>query len=320
METKSIAERNIFKNIKRLEIRTRHLVDTLFNGDYMSLFKGRGLEFVSLKEYEDGDNIGDIDWSVTARLDEPYIKTYREERELPVMLVIDGSPSMQCGIDSKRKWDAVLEVSATLIFSAVRSNSRIGLLIFTDKIELFIPPAKGNGHAFRILKGLLEYRRPSHSHPPLIPPLVRGETEGLKGGCGGIIPLQYLHRAIKKRFIVFFISDFIFPLNKRDWFGSAKRYDLIAVRVLDQDELQFPDIGLADIIDAETGEYLSFDSGDKGFKEEYARAASDRERETHDFFNRLKIDDVLIRTDRPLTAPFLRLFYKRARQGLSFRT
>ena len=115
---------------------------------------------------------------------------------------------------------------------------------------------------------------------------------------------------------MFFISDFIFPLNKRDWFGSAKRYDLIAVRVLDQDELQFPDIGLADIIDAETGEYLSFDSSDKGFIEEYAMAASDRERETHDFFNRLKIDDVLIRTDRPLIAPFLRLFYKRARQGI----
>lgn len=299
-------QKDIFKKVKRLEIRTRHLVDTLFNGDYMSLFKGRGLEFVSLKEYEDGDNIGDIDWSVTARLDEPYIKTYREERELPVMLIIDGSPSMQCGIDSKRKWDAVLEVSATLIFSAVRSNSRIGLLIFTDKIELFIPPAKGNGHAFRILKGLLEYS--GTENPPLSP--------FAKGGCGGIISLQYLHRAIKKRSIVFFISDFIFPLNKRDWFGSAKRYDLIAVRVLDQDELQFPDIGLADIIDAETGEYLSFDSSDKGFIEEYAMAASDRERETHDFFNRLKIDDVLIRTDRPLIAPFLRLFYKRARQGI----
>ncbi len=299
-------EKDIFKKVKRLEIRTRHLVDSLFNGDYMSLFKGRGLEFVSLKEYEDGDNIGDIDWSVTARLDEPYIKTYREERELPVILIIDGSPSMQCGIDSKRKWDAVLEVSATLIFSAVRSNSRIGLLIFTDKIELFIPPAKGNGHAFRILKGLLEYS--GTENPPLSP--------FAKGGKRGIIPLQYLHRAIKKRSIVFFISDFIFPLNKSDWFSSAKRYDLIAVRVLDQDELQFPDIGLADIIDAETGEYISFDSGDKGFKEEYARAASDRERETHDFFNRLKINDVLIRTDRPLIAPFLRLFYKRTRQGI----
>ncbi|MBI5180946.1 MAG: DUF58 domain-containing protein [Nitrospirae bacterium] len=291
-------EKNIFKNIRMLEIKTRRFVDSVFQGDYTSHFKGKGLDFVSLKEYEEGDDVGNIDWPVTARLDEPYVKTYREERELPVILVIDRSPSMKFGINSQRKWDAVIEVSSALIFSAVRSNSRVGLIIFSDKIEQYIPPKKGKGHAFRILKWLGE----------------RVTGEGRKTDLH--LPLQFLRKVVKKKAIVFFISDFYFPLEKRDWLSSGKLYDLIAVRISDKDEIEFPDIGLVDIVDSETGEYLSFDSSDNAFRDGYLKSIAAAEKERHKFFSGLRIDDVLIRTDRPLTAPFLSLFYRRARQGI----
>ncbi len=291
-------QKYIFKNIRRLEIKTRRFVDSVFHGDYTSHFKGKGLDFVSLKEYEDGDDVGNIDWPVTARLDEPYVKTYREERELPVMLVIDKSPSMKYGINSQKKWDAVLEVSAALIFSALRSNNRAGLIVFSDKIEQYIPLKKGKGHAFRILRGLTgeEIKNDTLSEPHL--------------------SLQFLQKAVKKKTIVFFISDFYFTLEKKYWLSSAKMYDLIAVRISDKDEIEFPDIGLVDIVDSETGEYISFDSSDKAFREEYLKTMAESEKTRHQFFSSLKIDDVLIRTDRPLTAPFLSLFYRRARQGI----
>ncbi|MCY3556817.1 MAG: DUF58 domain-containing protein [Gemmatimonadetes bacterium] len=287
--------RQILQKIRQIEIRTKHLVNDVFSGEYHSVFKGRGMEFAEVREYEPGDEIRSIDWNVTARLGRPYIKRFIEERELTVILMADVSASGHFGTVNQMKSEITAEICALLAFAAIQNNDRVGLLMFTDQIEKFIPPKKGRTHILRVIREVL-YNQPGHTGTDL--------TQAL----------EYLNRLLTRRSIVFILSDFLTEDYMKPLRVASKRHDVVAVTITDPRELSLPGIGLVELQDAETGEEVLVDTGDAGWRRQYAEY-NEALREARDQqFRVTGVDAIHIRTDEPYIDPLLQFFKLRERK------
>lgn len=284
---------DIFKKVRKIEIKTRGLSHQIFSGEYHSVFKGRGMSFSEVREYQYGDDIRNIDWNVTARFNHPYIKIFEEERELTVMLLIDVSGSNSFGTQHQLKQELITELAAVLSFSAIQNNDKVGVIFFSDKIEKFIPPKKGTSHILRIIRELLDFRP---------------ESNGTNIGEA----LRYLTNAIKKRSIAFLISDFMDEGFEKAVQIANHKHDLIAVRVTDLREMEVPDVGLVRMMDAETGKMMWVDTGSKQLRRSFERWAAQKSSELDLLFNRLGVDMVRVYTGKDYVKPLMNLFKKRA--------
>ncbi|MEA2095228.1 MAG: DUF58 domain-containing protein [Candidatus Cloacimonadota bacterium] len=281
---------DIIKKVRKIEITTRDLVSDLFSGEYHSLFKGQGLEFSEVREYQSGDSFRQIDWNVTARQGYPYIKKFEETRELNVMFLIDSSASTLFGTKDYLKSEFITEITAVLSFSALSNNDKVGLLLFTDEVEKYIPPTKGKKSALRILRDIL-YFEPKNS------------------GTNIKNAVEYIYRLIKKRSIIFILSDFL-DTNYLDSLKIlAKKHDVIALRIQDFAEYKMPNAGLLHLQDPETGKTFTINSSNQKLREKYNKAIIEQETELKQRFRKLKIDLVTLSTDKPY-APELMKFFK----------
>jgi uncharacterized protein (DUF58 family) len=287
--------REILKKVRRIEISTRGLVNEVFSGEYHSVFKGRGMTFSEVREYQYGDDIRSIDWNVTARTGSPFVKVYEEERELTVMLVVDVSASGNFGSRERLKGELAVELSAVLAFSAIKNNDKIGLIIFSDRIEKFVPPRKGRRHVLRVLRELLVHR-----------PQGRGTD------IGGA--LEYLSRVLPRRAVVFLVSDFMGSGFSRPLAVAGKRHDLIAVRVKDRREHDLPALGLVEMEDPETGRRLVVNTSDPGFRAAFREGSADRLAALDREFRRCQVDVIDVETGRPYVEPLMRFFKQRLRR------
>jgi uncharacterized protein (DUF58 family) len=287
--------KEILKKVKRIEIATRGLVNEVFSGEYHSVFKGRGMEFAEVREYQVGDDIRNIDWNVTARSEHPYVKVFDEERELTVMLMVDVSSSGNFGTASQMKGEVAAELSAVLAFSAIKNNDKVGLMIFSDKIEKFIPPRKGKQHVLRVIREIL-YFKPEDSRTDLN------------------IALEYLSRVIKRRSIVFLISDFLTEEYEKSLQIANKKHDIIAIDIIDPREVEIPSVGLLELEDAETGETIMIDTSNPAVRGSFYSQSKD-ERETREkYFKSIGVDNINIYTDRSYVEPITKFFRMRARR------
>lgn len=283
----------LLKKVRQIEIKTRGLSRNIFAGQYHSAFKGRGMAFSEVREYQFGDDIRDIDWNVTARYIRPYVKVFEEERELTVMLLIDVSGSKDFGTVSRMKKEVITEIAATLAFSAIQNNDKIGVIFFSDQIEKFIPPQKGKRHILYIIRELIDFQ-PEHKQTDL------GQA------------LKYLTNAIKKRCTAFLISDFIDKENYQDALTIANRkHDVVAIQVYDHRETELPSIGLMKIKDAETGKERWIDSSSKQVRELYKTWWEERQSDMNKAFNKSRVDAVSIRTEDDYVKALIALFDKR---------
>ena len=284
----------LIKKVRKIEIKTRGLSHNIFAGQYHSAFKGRGMSFSEVREYQYGDDVRDIDWNVTARFNKPYIKVFEEERELTVMLMVDLSGSLDFGTESRTKRDMVTEIAATLAFAAIQNNDKIGVIFFTDKVEKFIPPQKGRKHILYIIRELINFE-PQSRHTDIK------------------VPLEYLTNAIKKRCTAFIISDFIDTGDYRNAMTIANRkHDLVAIQVYDRRLAEMPKIGLVKFTDAETGEEIYVDTSSskvQAYQREWWKAQVARLNET---FNKSRVDSVSISTGQDYVKALLNLFAKRS--------
>ncbi len=281
---------DILKKIRTLEIKTRGLVETVFAGNYHSVFKGRGMNFEDVREYQPGDEIRAIDWNVTARLGNAFVKKFTEERELTVMLIVDVSASGNFGSAQQSKRELAAEVACLLAFSAIRNNDKVGLLLFTDRVELFIPPKKGRSHTLRLIREILFFE-----------PVGRGTDPALA--------LDYLNKIVTRRAVAFFISDFQAPDFSHALAVSARRHDFIAVHVQDERETVLPNVGMITLEDAETGEQIEINTADRGVRARYGDLAQENARELTRNLRRNNIDAITLRTSEDYL-PALRAFFK----------
>jgi len=298
--------REILRQVREIELRMRGLVDTIFGGEYHSVFRGQGMEFAEVREYQPGDDIRHIDWNVTARMAHPYVKKHIEERELTVLLMVDLSGSEQFGTRTRFKAEAAAEVAAVLALSAVRNNDRVGLLIFTDRVEHVVPPRKGRRHVLRVIRDVLAF-----------------EPQGRGTDIAGA--LDYAARLLSHRSIIFVMSDFIAPRGQRaagavppEWENIlrtvSRRHDVVAVSMADRAETTLPRVGLAVWRDPETGEDVPVDTTEPRVRGEFERWVDAEWQEMRRLFRRLGIDEVNIRTDVPIVRPLLAFFRRRERK------
>ncbi|MEY2577113.1 MAG: hypothetical protein QOF80_2600 [Verrucomicrobiota bacterium] len=289
----------ILKKIRSLEIKTKGLVQTMFAGDYHSVFKGRGMNFEDVREYQPGDEIRAIDWNVTARLGTAFVKKFTEERELTVVLVVDVSASGNFGSVSQSKRELAAEVACVLAFSAIRNNDKVGLLLFSDRVELFIPPKKGRSHTLRIIREILFFE-----------PAGRGTAPALA--------LDYLNNVVTRRAVVFFISDFQTSDFSRELSVSGRRHDFIALHIQDQREEALPNVGIITLEDAETGEQIEINTGDRTTRARFSAQAETRRAELNRTLRRSNIDAISLRTGENYL-PALRSFFKQRERRLAVR-
>lgn len=283
----------LLKKVRKIEIKTRGLSHQIFSGEYHSAFKGRGMAFSEVREYTPGDDVRTIDWNVTARFNTPFVKVFEEERELSVVLMVDVSASGAFGTNKQFKQDLITELCAVIAFSAAQNNDKIGVIFFSDKIEKFIPPKKGKSHVLRIIRELLEFK-------------PQNKKTNLE------LPLKYLTNVIKKKSIVFLISDFFTESNYKDALKIAnKKHDLIALRIVDKAEHELPDIGLIKLKDNETGNVIWADTSDKNFRKQFAVNCLKFEDELKDVFNRSGVDATNITTHENYVKPLMNLFKNR---------
>jgi uncharacterized protein (DUF58 family) len=289
----------ILKKIRSLEIKTKGLVQTMFAGDYHSVFKGRGMNFEDVREYQPGDEIRAIDWNVTARLGTAFVKKFTEERELMVVLVVDVSASGNFGSVEQSKRELAAEVACVLAFSAIRNNDKVGLLLFSDRVELFIPPKKGRSHTLRIIRESL-----------CVEPAGRGTAPALA--------LDYLNNVVTRRAVVFFISDFQTSDFSRELSVSGRRHDFIALHIQDQREEALPNIGIITLEDAETGEQIEINTGDRTTRARFSALAETQRAELNRTLRRNNIDAISLRTGENYL-PALRSFFKARERRLAVR-
>ena len=287
--------KEILKKIRRIEIKTTSLVEDVFCGQYHSVFKGRGMEFSEVREYLPGDDVRTIDWNVTARFGHPFVKKFVEERELTVMFLVDASSSQHFGTRNKLKGELAAEICAVLAFSAIKNNDRVGLLIFTDQVELFVPPRKGSKHVLRVIRELL-YHEP--------------KGRGTSIGAG----LEYLRKAIRKRCVAFLVSDFLGDEYLKPLKIANKRHDIIGIRISDPRELTMPDAGLVELEDAETGELVMLDTSSPDIRRRFALNQMDIINQIDKTFKSAMLDKIEVNTDRSYVEPLIRFFRKRARR------
>jgi uncharacterized protein (DUF58 family) len=289
----------ILKKIRALEIKTKGLVQTMFAGDYHSVFKGRGMNFEDVREYQPGDEIRAIDWNVTARLGTAFVKKFTEERELTVVLVVDVSASGNFGSVSQSKRELAAEVACVLAFSAIRNNDKVGLLLFSDRVELFIPPKKGRSHTLRIIREILFFE-----------PAGRGTAPALA--------LDYLNNVVTRRAVVFFISDFQTNDFSRELSVSGRRHDFIALHIQDQREEALPNVGIITLEDAETGEQIEINTGDRSTRARFSAQAETQRADLNRTLRRNNIDAISLRTGENYL-PALRSFFKQRERRLAVR-
>lgn len=283
--------REILRKIRRLELRTRRLVESSFAGQYQSVFKGRGMNFEEVRPYSPGDEIRAIDWNVTARTGEPFIKKFTEEREMTVMIILDVSASGNFGSVRESKRELAAEVAAILAFSAIHNNDKVGLLLFSDRVELFIPPKKGRHHILRLIREMLYFE-------------PKGRGTDLAGA------LEYMNKLITCRAVVFVISDFFTGDFTRPLTVSARRHDMVALPIVDPAEEELPDVGVILLEDPETGEQIEVNTSRSAITRNYAELSALRTKELNSMFGSRGIDMVSLRTDKDYL-PVLRNFFDR---------
>ena len=287
--------RELLKKVRRIEIRTKRLVNDLFSGEYHSTFKGQGMEFDEVRQYQPGDDIRLIDWNVTARTGEPYIKKFREERELSVVLLVDASSSGRFGTHERFKSETAAEIAALLAFSAIKNNDKVGLIIFTDHIEIFVPPKKGRHHALRIIREILYF-----------------EPEGV--GTDVVAAIEYFSRVIKRRSVAFLISDFLSDGFLRPLQIANKKHDFIAIKITDPREVSFENIGMIELQDAESGEVMLIDTSSHQFRNEFAARAAEDTDSLKKNFQKINLDFINIRTDQSYVVPLINFFKMREKR------
>ena len=283
----------LLKKVRKIEIKTRGLSKNIFAGEYHSAFKGRGMTFAEVREYQYGDDIRSIDWNVTARFGHPYIKVFEEERELTVVLLIDVSGSREFGTVSQLKKDIFTEVAATLAFSTIQNNDKIGVIFFSDKIEKFIPPKKGKKHVLQIIRELIDF-----------------EPESNKNDIAGA--LRYLTNAIKKSSTAFIISDFIDANFERDLTIASRKHDVVAMQVYDIRETELPNVGLIKLKDAESGERVWVDTSDKRLRTTFKHAWGEGQLALQKAFTKSGVDLVSMSTSDDYVRALMKLFKMRA--------
>lgn len=285
----------ILDKVRRIEIQTRSVVNELFAGEYHSVFKGRGMEFAEVREYQLGDDVRSIDWNVTARVGSPFVKVFDEERELTVMLVVDASASGAFGSGQQMKGEVGVEISALLAFSAIKNNDRVGLLIFTDAVELFIPPRKGRKHVLRVIRELLYFQ-------------PRGRGTSISGA------LEYLERVLHRRSVVFMISDFLDTDYQQALRLVSQRHDAIAIVLADPRERVLPDVGFITLQDAESGEQRLVDTRHPRLRQLFTERQRRIEERRSGVFRRLGIDEIRINTAESYIEPLVQFFRTRMRR------
>ncbi|NLG17964.1 MAG: DUF58 domain-containing protein [Fibrobacter sp.] len=286
--------KEVLQKIRRIEIKTKRVVDSILSGEYHSAFKGKGMEFSEVRSYTEGDDIRNIDWNVTARMGEPYIKKHTEERELTVMLMVDASASGSFGTVNKFKGETAVELCALLAFSAIKNNDRVGLIIFTSEVELFIPPKKGKNHVLNVIRQLLYFK-------PRQPGTSISEA------------VKFLNRVQTKRAVVFLVSDFFSPPFDSALRIAARKHDLIAIRVNDPRESVFPDVGLIELQDAESGKTILVDSGSRQFREFFLKEMKEKQDLISSSFRTVGVDEIKVSTETEYVEPLVRFFKRRER-------
>ena len=286
-------QNELLKKVRKIEIKAKGLSQNIFAGEYHSAFKGRGMTFSEVREYQYGDDVRDIDWNVTARYNKPYVKVYEEERELTVMLLVDVSGSRNFGAVGEVKREVMAEVAATLAFSAIQNNDKVGVVFFTDRIEKFIPPKKGRKHILLVIRELLNFTPQS-------------------SGTDINRALEYMTSALKKRSTAFLVSDFIDPHDYYKAMSIANhKHDLIAIQVYDKREAQMPNVGLMRVLDAERGTIRWVDTSSQRVRQAYSRWWYDRQQALNDTVQRCKVDLATVATDEDYVRSLMALFKQR---------
>jgi uncharacterized protein (DUF58 family) len=287
----------LLKKVRKIEIKTKGLSRNIFAGEYHSAFKGRGMAFSEVREYQFGDDIRNIDWNVTARYNHPFVKIYEEEREMTVMLLIDVSGSGDFGTSGKMKKEVITEIAAILSFSAISNNDKIGVIFFSDKIEKFIPPKKGSTHILRIISEMLEFKPTSR------------KTDIISA-------LRYLTNAMKRRATVFVISDFMvdIPSLEQSLSIANNKHDVVALHIYDERERELPDVGMVKLKDAETGDYLWVDTSNKQSRYAYAQYWLTKKRKLDNLLSKIGLDYISISNREDYVKSLVALFKKRERK------
>jgi len=286
---------DVIRKIRRIQITTSRVVTDLFAGQYESVFKGQGIEFDEVREYHPGDEIRSIDWNVTARMGHPFVKKFVEERQLTVMILLDASRSCSFGAVQRLKSELAAELSAVLAFCTLQNNDRVGLMVFTDRVEKFVPPRKGLRHVLRVIREALYFK-------------PQGKRTDIKGA------LEYLSRVVKRRVVVFVISDFYAEDFKKSLSVAHNRHDVIAITITDPREQELPDVGLTEVADAETGERFFIDTSNRRLRKGYAERARKLLEDRHRLFQSIGIDNIDIRTDQSYINPLVKFFKMRERR------
>lgn len=285
----------VLKKVRQIQIRTSKIVNDILAGEYESVFKGRGMEFDEVREYQHGDDIRTIDWNVTARMGHPYVKRFVEERELTVILCVDASSSGSFGTTDRLKKEIAAELCALLAFSAIKNNDKVGLIMFTDEVEKFVPPKKGRKHVLRVIRELLYF-----------------EPKKSKTNIG--IALEYLNKVISRKAVVFLVSDFITSGFERDLRLSSKRHDLVAVNIIDPREIALPNVGLIELEDAETGEFILIDTSSKEIRKRYEIISSSEMEARKKLFLSTGVDSIEINTGKPYYNELIKFFRMREKR------
>lgn len=284
--------KELLKKVRKIEIKTRRLSDNVFGGEYHSAFKGKGMMFSEVRQYQFGDDVRNIDWNVTARYNEPYVKVFEEERELTLMLLVDVSGSEWFGTRNQFKNEIITEIAATLAFSAMQNNDKTGLILFSDEVELFIPPKKGKSHVLRIIRELLEFRPKSN------------KTDLANA-------LKFLSNVMKKKAIVFVLSDFINDDYENTLRIAAKKHDVTGIRVYDAAEKEFPNLGMVQMEDRETGETILVNTSSKSVRTQYYRFFREREDYFLNTFSKSGSGTISCRIDESYVKKLLSYFQRR---------
>jgi uncharacterized protein (DUF58 family) len=283
---------DLIRRVRKIEIKSRGLSNQIFAGEYHSAFKGRGMAFSEVRDYQYGDDIRNIDWNVTARFNHPYVKVFEEERELTVMLLVDISGSREFGSTVQLKRSLMAEISAVLSFSAIQNNDKVGVILFSDQIEKFIPPKKGKKHILRVIRELIDF-------------------EPVNKGTDVTVALRYLTNAIKKKTTAFLISDFITPPFEEALKIAGRKHDMVALRIYDPREAELPPVGMMKIADAETGKRMWIDTADAYTRKMYAEHWSFTQQKIEETFRKCGTDQAIFRTDRDYVVPLMKLFKSR---------
>jgi uncharacterized protein (DUF58 family) len=287
--------KEILRKIRRIEITTSKLVTDFLSGQYESVFKGRGIEFDEVREYQPGDEIRTIDWNVTARMGHPFVKKFVEERQLTVMILLDASSSSSFGTAKRYKKELAAEVSAVLAFAAIQNNDRVGLIIFTDRIEKFVPPRKGLHHVLRVVREALYFT-------------PKGKGTDIASA------LRYLDNVVKRRAVTFIISDFFAKDFKKPLSIANKRHDVVAITISDPRESELPDAGIVELVDAETGRSFMIDTSSEKVRAAYLKKSSAMHGERAETFGSVGVDHIDISTDKSYIEAFIKFFKMRKRR------